>query len=41
MRFRTDRYELWQHGDGVRFEATLVPASTPSLSQRDPSYELA
>lgn len=32
MRFRTDRYELWQHGDGVRFEASLAPASTPSLS---------
>lgn len=32
MRFPTDRYELWQHGDGVRFEASLVPASTPSLS---------
>ena len=32
MRFRADRYELWQHGDGVRFEASLLPASTPSLS---------
>lgn len=32
MRFRTDRYELWQHGEGVRFEASLTPASTPSLS---------
>lgn len=36
MRFRTDRYELWQHGDGVRFEASLVPASTPSLSHHIP-----
>ncbi|MEO7327859.1 MAG: hypothetical protein ABI193_04735 [Minicystis sp.] len=32
MRFRGGRYEIWQHGEGVRLEATLDPLALPSLS---------
>jgi len=32
MRFRGGHYEIWQLGDGVRLEATLVPVALPSLS---------
>ncbi|MEP7123922.1 MAG: hypothetical protein ABJE95_23540 [Byssovorax sp.] len=32
MRWRDGRYEIWQHGTGVRLEGVLEPISTPSLT---------
>lgn len=36
MRFRSGRYEVWNHGEGTRFEAVLAPAAVPSLSHHIP-----